>query len=101
MGCRFLNQGCDMSPSDLVQIRRVSQTGEPFTAILPNRKKSGELFLNLLDLRGLSVARNPETGEDLWFLIGVQADVTDVEDGEVPVDNWNEMQAVADAIRSN
>ncbi|CAE8624872.1 unnamed protein product, partial [Polarella glacialis] len=44
--------------------------------VLVNRRKSGELFLNLLDLRGLTVARNHLSGEELWFLVGIQADVT-------------------------
>jgi hypothetical protein len=101
VNCRFLNQGCDMEPATLMNLRVCVETGEPFTAVLPNRKKSGELFLNLLDLRGLTVAKNPDTGENLWFLIGVQADVTDVADGEIPTDHWSELQSVADAIRSN
>jgi PAS domain-containing protein len=101
VNCRFLNQGCDMEPAMLMNLRVCVETGEPFTAVLPNRKKSGELFLNLLDLRGLTVAKNPDTGENLWFLIGVQADVTDVADGEIPTDHWSELQSVADAIRSN
>lgn len=42
---------------DLVHLREASVSGAPFTAILPNRKRSGELFLNLLDVRGLTVAR--------------------------------------------
>lgn len=101
INCRFLNHGCDMNPIDLMNLRRCSKTGEPFTAILENRKKNGDLFLNLLDLRGLTVATNPETGEPLWFLVGVQADVTDVADGEIPEDHWSELQAVSNAIRSS
>merc|ERR1719146_546115 len=89
-----------MNPIDLMNLRRCSKTGEPFTAILENRKKNGDLFLNLLDLRGLTVATNPETGEPLWFLVGVQADVTDVADSDMPGDHWNELQKVAEAIRS-
>jgi hypothetical protein len=99
--CRFLNHNCDMDPGDLMQLRRCSETGAPFTAVIPNRKKSGELFLNLLDLRGLTVGRNPDTGQDLWFLIGVQADVTNVSDGEIDRGHWPELQIVANAIRSN
>jgi len=99
--CRFLNQGCDMDPSDLANLRMSSETGVPFTAVVPNRKKSGELFLNLLDIRGLSVARNPVSKEELWFLIGIQADVTDLaEDGIARADHIAELQVVADAIRA-
>lgn len=99
VNCRFLNQGCDMDPEDLLKLRQASQTGEPFTAILPNRKKSGELFLNLLDLRGLTVAKNPETGEDLWFLVGIQADVTDIADEDVVAGHKEQLQVVSDGIR--
>ena len=35
-------------------------SGASFTGVLPNRRKSGELFLNLLDLRG------PAEGDRLW-----------------------------------
>jgi len=99
VNCRFLNQGCDMDAADLAGLRLSSKTGAPFTAVIPNRKKSGELFLNLLDLRGLSVAQNPRTGEDLWFLIGIQADVTGLAEDEVPKDLLRDLQEVADGIR--
>jgi PAS domain-containing protein len=99
VNCRFLNQGCDMDPVDLARLRHSSATGAPFAAVLPNRKKSGELFMNLLDLRGLSVAWNPDTGEDLWFLIGIQADVTGLVDDERPTDHIVDLQMVADSIR--
>eukprot|EP00415_Alexandrium_ostenfeldii_P003474 UN3474 len=87
VNCRFLNQGCDMDPADLTRLRVSSATGVPYTAIIPNRKKSGELFMNLLDLRGLTIARNPQTGEELWFLIGIQADVTEFAEEEIPEDH--------------
>lgn len=90
-----------MDAVDLQNLRRSIETGDPFTAVLENRKKNGDPFLNLLDLRGLTVATHPETGECLWFLIGVQADVTDLADPEVPGDHWDELQAVAASIRSN
>jgi len=76
--CRFLNHGCIADPGDLADLRSACVTGASFTAILTNRRKSGDLFFNLIDLRGLTVAQNPRTGEDLWFLIGIQADVTNV-----------------------
>lgn len=100
VNCRFLNQGCDMDPSDLARLRVSSATGAPFTAVIPNRKKSGELFLNLIDLRGLSIAQNPETGEDLWFLIGIQADVTNLAENEIPQDHLEDLQLVANSIRA-
>jgi len=99
VNCRFLNQGCDMDPADLARLRVASATGVAYTAVLPNRKKSGELFMNLLDLRGLSIARNAQTGEDLWFLIGIQADVTELSEDQFPGDHMPDLQLVADTIR--
>mmetsp|Transcript_23524 Transcript_23524/g.42420 ORF Transcript_23524/g.42420 Transcript_23524/m.42420 type:complete len:344 (+) Transcript_23524:85-1116(+) len=78
--CRFLNANCNVESGDLVRLRYATQTGVAFTGVLENRRKSGELFLNLLDLRGLTVARNPHSGDELWFLIGLQADVTNMEE---------------------
>lgn len=78
--CRFLNVGCLMDPSVLIRLRLACETGGSFAAVLQNRRKSGELFLNLLDLRGLTVARNQRTSEELWFLVGIQADVTHLAD---------------------
>eukprot|EP00434_Breviolum_minutum_P033178 symbB.v1.2.029357.t2/scaffold3204.1/size61260/2 len=60
--CRFLNAGCKVNQGDLLRLRTAVKTGESFTGVLENRKKSGELFLNLLDLHGLTVARNHSTG---------------------------------------
>jgi len=80
--CRFLNTGCSLSDGDLMRLRHASNTGAPFTALLPNRKKSGEMFVNLLALQGLALAKHPTTGEMLWFCIGIQADVTDLEEGD-------------------
>lgn len=80
--CRFLNADCNVDAADLLRLRFASETGAPFTGVLENRRKSGELFLNLLDLRGLTVARNPMSGDELWFLIGLQADVTHLETAE-------------------
>jgi len=71
VNCRFLNQGVDMDPHDLMNLRIASQTGAPFTAVIPNRKKSGELFLNLLDVRGLTVARETRPSSAVLKLIEV------------------------------
>lgn len=76
--CRFLNHGCSLQPDHVAGLRRSCRTGCPFTAVLQNRRKSGELFLNLVDLRGLTIALNSSTGEELWLIIGIQADVSRV-----------------------
>mmetsp|Transcript_6519 Transcript_6519/g.15935 ORF Transcript_6519/g.15935 Transcript_6519/m.15935 type:complete len:375 (-) Transcript_6519:181-1305(-) len=98
--CRFLNMGCDIDFLDLVNLRLASKTGASYTGVLPNRRKSGELFLNLLDLRGLTVATNPATGEDLWFLVGIQADVTNLQSIDGCSSLLHEMHKVANGIRA-
>lgn len=76
--CRFLNYGCPVQLRERAALRLSCQTGQPFTAILQNRRQSGESFANLLSLRGLRVARDVETGEDIWYLVAIQADVTEL-----------------------
>jgi len=97
--CRFLSAGCSCDMVNLANLRAAFTTGAPFTAILENRRKSGELFLNLLDLRGLTVARSPCTGEDLWFLVGIQVDVTHAETLHVKA-NLSEIHAIISGIRA-
>lgn len=97
--CRFLNTGCSFDPVDLANLRAACVSGAPFTGILENRRKSGELFLNLLDLRGLTVARSPTTGEDLWFLVGIQVDVTHAEMLDVQA-NFADIHAITNGIRT-
>jgi len=99
VNCRFLNQGCPISPKDLMALRAASENGSPFTALLPNRKKSGEIFINLLDLRGLIIAQHTETNEALWYLVGIQADVTGLAESNIPEDHLAELQRVATMIR--
>lgn len=100
VNCRFLNQGCPISPTDLIGLRAASESGSAFTALLPNRKKSGEMFINLLDLRGLVIGTDIETNEELWYLIGIQADVTGVSTQMVPEDHVRELQEIANVIRN-
>jgi len=97
--CRFLNNGCQLDPVDLVRLRSCIKTGACFTSVLTNRRKSGELFLNLLDLRGLTVARNPATEKELWFLVGIQADVSDVA-SDLMEANLEEVHALASHVRN-
>lgn len=98
--CRLLNANCGLSAEYLSGLRASCSTGEPFTKVLLNRKKSGELFLNLVDLRGLVVATDPRTSEELWFLIGIQADVTPMDDEDIPEDHLPSFQKVVNNIRS-
>jgi hypothetical protein len=100
VNCRFLNSGCNLDPAVLADLRHASETGAPFTALLTNRRKNGQFFLNLLDLRGLTVART-SSGEDLWFLVGIQADVSHLADDEIEnlEDNLPALKEVAGIIR--
>eukprot|EP00929_Paragymnodinium_shiwhaense_P117534 TRINITY_DN8823_c0_g1_i1.p1 TRINITY_DN8823_c0_g1~~TRINITY_DN8823_c0_g1_i1.p1 ORF type:complete len:696 (+),score=121.88 TRINITY_DN8823_c0_g1_i1:371-2458(+) len=97
--CRILNKNCMLNPADLAALREACDTGAPFTKVLLNRRKSGELFLNLLDLRGLTIAYNPRTGERLWFLIGIQADITHMASEDIPQNHLEHLRAVASNIR--
>jgi len=81
--CRFLSHGCNVDHTTVLRLRAACQKGgDPFTGSLVNRRKSGELFLNYLDLRPLTVATKPSTGEEIWYLVGIQADVSDYAEDE-------------------
>eukprot|EP00435_Cladocopium_sp_Y103_P059807 s467_g21.t1 len=75
--CRFLNRNCYLEPSTFKGLRQACNTGDAFTGVLLNRRKSGDLFMNFVNLQGLVIAKNPR-GDPLWFVIGIQADVTHV-----------------------
>jgi hypothetical protein len=80
-------------------LRSSCETGAHFRAVLENRRKVGEHFLNLLDLRGLTVAQHVATGEHLWFLIGIQADVSHTRAEDMPDDNMHAFNTIAWDIR--
>lgn len=69
--CRFLNEGVEMSSELRMALRIAVQRGREFIGVLPNRRRSGELFRNLLHLTGLQVSGKR-------FLIGIQGDVTNM-----------------------
>jgi len=98
--CRVLSRNCKPKDTDLRSLREACKSGAPFTKVLLNRRKSGELFLNLLDLRGLVVANNPKSGEDLWFLVGIQADVTYENEEDIPDNFLLDLHYVANQIRA-
>jgi PAS domain S-box-containing protein len=89
LNCRFLNYDCAMDVEQRARIRESCRTGEPYTVALQNRRKSGELFWNLLDLRGLRVAKDAETEENIWYLVGIQSDISEI----VEADNTEEAKA--------
>jgi len=80
-------------------LRRAQETGERLTVFLPNRRQDGHAFVNLLDLRGFRVAQDMDSGDYLWYLVGVQADVTNLTEAEKPTNHVNELQEVANAVR--
>lgn len=98
--CRFLNEGCPADLHDIMALRQASKSGQRVTLLLTNRRRTGELFVNLLDLAGVTVAKDLDSGEDIWYLIGVQADVTHLMEGELPKDHLAELELVAGAVRA-
>ena len=42
---------------------------------------------------------NKKTGEDLWYLIGIKADVSELGEEQVPDDHFAELQMMSDFIR--
>lgn len=97
--CRFLNEGCDIPAEQRERLITTVNTGEPFVGVLQNRRKSGEEFQNLLDLRGLVIARSPRDGEDIWVLMAVQMDVTGEDPQACPADHMSLQNQVASRIR--
>eukprot|EP00414_Alexandrium_minutum_P001373 CAMPEP_0113818382 /NCGR_PEP_ID=MMETSP0328-20130328/212_1 /TAXON_ID=39455 /ORGANISM="Alexandrium minutum" /LENGTH=474 /DNA_ID=CAMNT_0000786317 /DNA_START=77 /DNA_END=1501 /DNA_ORIENTATION=- /assembly_acc=CAM_ASM_000350 len=97
--CRFLNEDCEMSEEHREQIHCTTETGRPFVGVIQNRKKNGELFDNLLDLRGLIIARNTRSDEDIWVLIAVQQDVTGMDRDRMPANHLPLLNQVAARIR--
>jgi len=63
---------------DLICLRAAIETGAGFTALITSQRKSGEYYLSVLDLRGLTIAHDPCTGEELWYLVGIHADMTHI-----------------------
>jgi PAS domain S-box-containing protein len=49
--CRFLNDGCELQPWQRRGLRVASKTGALFSAVIINRKKSGEFFKNFINVR--------------------------------------------------
>eukprot|EP00443_Scrippsiella_acuminata_P010583 CAMPEP_0115268908 /NCGR_PEP_ID=MMETSP0270-20121206/52759_1 /TAXON_ID=71861 /ORGANISM="Scrippsiella trochoidea, Strain CCMP3099" /LENGTH=277 /DNA_ID=CAMNT_0002685117 /DNA_START=1 /DNA_END=834 /DNA_ORIENTATION=+ len=66
-------------PAEMMRLRTAENTGEEATAMLVMRKLTGEYLNVLAHQRGLVVGKHPDTGEDLWLLIGLYIDVGDTE----------------------
>jgi len=95
--CRFLNHcsgACGMSLSTRQRLRQSVDLSLEFADILPNVKKSGEPFLNLFHMTSL-VLRGRK------YLIGVQADVTNVDILVVQSHHVEELRRIAECIFSS
>jgi PAS domain S-box-containing protein len=95
----LLESDCKLRHLDKEQLRIAFESGEPHTKVLVHRRKTGELFLDLMDVRGLNVAHNPRTRENLWFLVCIQADVTHIGEDNIPADQMQQLHEVAECIR--
>mmetsp|Transcript_68326 Transcript_68326/g.108422 ORF Transcript_68326/g.108422 Transcript_68326/m.108422 type:complete len:626 (-) Transcript_68326:188-2065(-) len=70
--CRFLNQGTGIDPVLRAQLREAVQFGHEFIGIVPNARKNGERFRNLLHMSSLHVRGKR-------YIIAIQADVTEMD----------------------
>lgn len=89
--CRFLNYGCHIPASVRLKLRAATLAQRRFVGVLTNRRKSGEVFCNLLHLSALTVGGGT-------YVLGIQADVgkTDV-DLQVK-EQMDEINRIVDAI---
>lgn len=77
LNSRFLNQGVELHAAEVMSDWRTAHmTGSAFTGVLETRRKSGETFLHVQDLRGLIIAEG--TNDEIWFLVGIHADVSNL-----------------------
>eukprot|EP00928_Gymnodinium_smaydae_P042668 TRINITY_DN2869_c0_g1_i2.p1 TRINITY_DN2869_c0_g1~~TRINITY_DN2869_c0_g1_i2.p1 ORF type:complete len:301 (+),score=54.01 TRINITY_DN2869_c0_g1_i2:139-1041(+) len=74
--CRFLNRGCPVPDAVKKQLAAKSANGDPFSVVMVNRRKDGELFLNFLQMRGIAVGRLP-WGAERFFVVGLQTDLSE------------------------
>lgn len=100
---RFLQSGTTADYYEEACFRRAQATGVPFSCVSVKRKKSGELFLCYSDVRGISVATHTITGGKLWFLVTIQADVSQFGDSPEEVESkealMHRLQSAAATIR--
>jgi len=66
-------------PSGMMRLRLAAKTGIEATAVLMSRKLTGEYLKVLVHSRGLIVGKDPITGEDSWFLVGMYIDLAGTE----------------------
>lgn len=91
--CRFLSQGACVSPRTRARLREAAILGAEFIGVLPNRRKGGKPFRNLLHMTTMYVAGRR-------YLLGVQADATHVVEERMEAGHAALIQRVADRIFS-
>lgn len=96
--CRFLSDGCQLQATVAEALRNASDSGAPYMSLLVNKRKTGEFFLNLLSIRGLVLARDAKTGEEIWILVSVQQDVTGIKPESLTSSNDALLSKVANRI---
>lgn len=70
--CRFLNAGCHVKADQRHGLRVAVSTGRPFIGRLQNRRKNGEIFSVLLDLRNIRIGSS-------MYILGIQHEISDKE----------------------
>jgi len=84
----------------LETFRQALDTGGNFASLFVSRKHSGDLFLNLVHVRGLTLARGAD-GEDIWILLMAFADVTGWERQSLPSDHSRRLEKLARRIEKS
>jgi len=85
----------------LEAFRHSLDTGASFASLFLSRKQSGDLFLNLVHVRGLTLARAGEDKEeDFWILLMAFADVTGWHRQHLPSDHSRRLDKLARRIEN-
>lgn len=80
---RFLEHEPSLEPPEQsMALRQAAYTGEPCSATLVRRRRTGELLKIATHVRGLVVGEEAYSGEELWFLVTVYEDISDASDEE-------------------
>jgi len=97
--CRFLNEGCEMSPETRARLKLAAEEGVTCVTTVENRRKTSQVFQNLVDIRGLVIARHTQTDDEIWVAIAVQMDVTNTDQKSRPEHHLLIQTQVASRIR--
>jgi len=89
--CRFLSYGCPVPAEVRHQMRLATRTDRWFRGILVNRRKTGELFQNLLHMCWIKVGNS-------LYILGLQADVTKSDVNLSIAEHMQELDRLVDAI---